>query len=105
MDVAAIRVKIGLRPNGHADHPNWKLLPSAASGKPEDQMFFGWKYDKQCGHKDETLGSPFGQQFGMMLCTPQLADEAIATFPAATTRLTEAQCEAFCDNKTHAHQC
>ena len=41
MDVAAIRVKIGLRPNGHADHPDWKLLPSAASGKPEDQMFFG----------------------------------------------------------------
>ena len=102
MDVVATSVKMSLRPNGHADRPDWKLLPPAASGKPEDQMFFGWKYDKQCGHEVETPGSPYDQQFGMMLCAPQLA---IATFPAATTRLTEAQCEAFCDNKTQAHQC
>ena len=25
--IVPIKVKIGLRPNGHADHPAWELLP------------------------------------------------------------------------------
>ncbi len=50
MDAAAIRVKIGLRPNGHADHPDWNLLPMAQADPPTDpakhMLLGGWKYDK-----------------------------------------------------------
>lgn len=109
--VVPLKVKIGLRPNGHADHPDWTKLPLALVGPGNSvenaavHMNFlgGWKYDKTSGHADNTLDSPVGQQFGMIFVTEQFATEAEAEFPTLITRLTEAETIDFWDNKAHAH--
>jgi hypothetical protein len=102
----AIKVKIGLRANGHADHPNWGLLPMVQAGTtPESQQIVKWKYDKTSGHDEDNGGdSPVGVQFGMMVVTEQFANEALALFPPGIiTIMTEVETKAFWDNKVHAH--
>ena len=103
MDLVPIKVKIGLRANGHADHPNWNLLPLANSVDPSTHMFHGWKYDKTSGHAEHTADSPLGQQWGVVLVTKQFAKEALEVFPELITVLTEVQLEDFWNNKVHAH--
>ncbi|MBT6504446.1 MAG: hypothetical protein HOK67_31625 [Deltaproteobacteria bacterium] len=101
-----IKVKIGLRANGHADHPNWGLLPMVKGGTtPESQQIVKWKYDKTSGHDDDNGDdSPVGMQWGMMIVTEQFANEAVATFPPGiVTIMTEAEAEAFWDDKAHTH--
>ncbi len=102
-DLVPIKVKIGLRTNGHADHPDWQRLPLSLSENPATHMFHGWKYDKTCGHKEASADSPLGMQWGMMLVTEQLANEAVATFPETITIMTEAEAETFWNEKAHAH--
>jgi len=97
----AIKVKIGLRENGHADHPNWGLLPMVKAGTtPESQQIVKWRYDR-CGHCEEHIDSPAGMQWGMMIVTEQYANEAVATFPDIVTIMTEAEAEDFWENKAH----
>ena len=108
-DLTALRVKIGLRSNGHADHPDFNTLAVVqASGldwsKYVDSQGLGWHYDKTSGHKDDNGGSPFGSQWGMLVVPETFADEALASFPALCTRLTEVQCTSFYDTKAHAHE-
>lgn len=99
-----LKVKIGLRPNGHADHPDWSKLPMVGTQNPEQFWAMGgWKYDKTSGHREDTPDSPVGFQYGMILVTPQFATEAIAEFPALIQVLTEAECQSFWDDKAHAH--
>lgn len=102
-DVVPIKAKIGLRPNGHADHPDWQKLPLAASADPASHMIAKWKYDKTSGHQEATPDSPRGMQWGMLLVTRQFADEALATFPEIITELSEAEAQAFWETKAHAH--
>lgn len=102
----AIKVKIGLRANGHADHPNWGLLPMVQGGiTPESQQIVKWKYDKTSGHDSDNGGdSPVGIQWGMMIVTKQFADEAIALFPVGNiVKLTEAEAKTFWEDKAHNH--
>ncbi len=103
MEGVPIKVNIGLRPDGNADHPDWQKLPLAASRKPEEDQIVKWKYDKTSGHQEHTADSPRGMQWGMMIVTQQYADEAVATFPGIVTIMTEAQAQDFWDNKAHAH--
>ncbi len=103
MELISIKVKIGLRPNGHADHPNWSQLPLAQTVDPATHMFHGWKYDKTSGHAESTPDSPFGIQFGVVLVTKQFATEALAIFPSLIEVLTEAELEIFWDDKVHGH--
>lgn len=102
-NLVPIKVKIGLRPNGHADHPDWYKLPLAATDEPKKHMPYGWHYDNTSGHMDETLDSPQGQQWGMLFVTPQFAKEALATFPDLVTEMTETEAEDFWDNKHRKH--
>lgn len=102
--LTAIKVTIGTRPNGEADHPDFSLLPIViASGQDWADYIdipsqgAGWQYDKSSGHKDDTPASPSGQQFGMMLVTAQFATEAIAQFPAIISAMTPAEAESFYD--------
>src|SRR3972149_2958866 len=46
---------------------------------------------------------PRGMQWGMFLASKAFADEAVATFPALVTILTQAECQAFWDTKAYAH--
>lgn len=103
MDLVPIKVKIGLRPNRHADHPDWHKLPLAATEEPATHMFFGWKYDKTSGHQESSPDSPVGMQWGMVFVTPQFANEAKEVFPDLITELTEAEAKDFWDNRAYAH--
>ncbi len=105
VEVVPIKVLIGLRPNGEADHPDWTQLPlQAVDGeRHEDHQIVKWTYDKSSGHEEATVDSPRGQQFGMLLVTQQFATEAVATFPTLVTVMTEAEAQDFWDNKAHAH--
>ena len=103
----AIKVKIGLKPNGRgdmwADYPDWDKLPLAATETHQSHQIVKWKYDKCCGHREGSVDSPLGMQWGMMVVTQQFADEAVAMFPDKVTVMTEAEAEDFWDNKAHAH--
>jgi len=100
-----IQVKIGLKPNGHADYPDWTQLPLQKVGKVkhETHQIQKWIYDKTSGHDDDTVESPVGQQFGMMVVTQQFADEAVITFPGLVTVMTELEAQEFYENKGTAH--
>jgi len=110
-DGVPIRVVIGLRPNGHADHPDWTTLPLAASGVTKEdkehlvkaQQIVTWVYDKASGHAEETADSPAGQQLGMLVVSQQFADEAVLTFPSLVTVMTEPEAQVFWESKGHAH--
>ena len=116
--VVPLLVTIGLRRTGNgireADHPNWRdvLLPPAAdrlSGdgtRPEDFTLGSWHYDKKSGHDDDDPVSPLDTQRGVRLVTPAFAANAIARFggpPYNMRLLTEAQWEAFYDNRVRGH--
>lgn len=109
MELVPIKVKIGLRANGHADHPQWTLLPMIANEQQEKQyMPHGWMYDKNSGHTEarkdgDQWDSSVGMQWGCLLVTQQFADEAVATFPTLVTEITEAEFEDFYNNKVVGH--
>lgn len=108
-DLVPLKVKIGQRPNGHADHPDFNLLASvAASGidwsRYVDLYGDGWHYDKQCGHKEEDATSPRGMQWGVLLVPAQFASEALDAFPSLCSVLSEAEFSDFYDNRAHAHE-
>lgn len=103
MNLAALRVKILLNPTSRrAKYPPFNTLPIVqASGLDWSQYVdhdgMGWIYDR-IGHRDDTVQSPFGQQWGVLLIPAQFAIEAVAAFPAACQQLTEAQLQSFYDN-------
>jgi len=102
-ELVPIKVKIGLKDNGHAKYPNWGLLPLASAGTTDQarrdiaakHMSTGWKYDSKYGHKEEGPDSPFGMQWGMLLVTKQFAKEALVMFSDVVTEMTEAEAETF----------
>lgn len=122
ISIVPIKVKIGLRPNGHADHPAWELLPIIASavasrtldlgrpltreeidGEVRKYVVGSWHYDKQSGHAVETADSPRGMQWGMLLVSKAFAEAAVATFPTLMTIMTQAECQTFWETKAYAH--
>jgi len=104
MELIPIKVKIGLRHNGHADHPDWTKLPMIDSDSEVRQYCpSGWIYDKSCGHQEERADSPRGMQWGCLLCTEEFANQAIVAYPDLITKLTEAEFADFYDNKARAH--
>jgi hypothetical protein len=100
-----IKVQIGLRPNGHADHPDWNTLPMVRNNgeKPEDHMCGGWIYDKSCGHAESRVDSPLGTQWGILIVSEQFADEAVATFSNITEITDEKELRDFIEGRCTAH--
>ena len=105
MELVPIKVKIGLRPNGHADHPDWSQLPLAATEDPAEHMRHGgsWHYDKKSGHTDDDPESPRRMQWGGVLVTEQFAAEALVVFPELVTEMTELEWQEFWDHRVHGH--
>lgn len=99
MNLVPIKVKIGLRANGQADHPDWYQLPLAETVEPATLMSSGWHYDKSCGHKENRVDSPIGMQWGMLLVTPLFAQEALTVFPELVFEMNEVEAEDFWENK------
>jgi len=108
-ELVPIKVKIGLRPNGHADYPDFNSMTCVRDSgmdwsKYIDVKGLGWHYDKKCGHKEEETDSPYGMQWGVLIVNKEFADEALSTFPSIISKLTEAELEDFYDNRAHAHE-
>lgn len=107
-DLAAIKVKIGVRKDGTAKYPAFNALPVVQAYGADwsvyiDREGMGWMYD-YIGHDDEDPASPRGQQWGLLLIPEQFAIEAVAQFPGDCTRMTEAECESFYDNQSAVTQ-
>lgn len=103
-DLVPIKVKIGLRANGHADHPDWTLMPMIINDR--DMRTYcpdGWLYDKKCGHDDDDETSPRGQQWGYLLGTRAFVDQAKTTFPDLITELTEEEFEGIFEDRITGH--
>lgn len=99
-----IRIKIGLRDNGHADHPDWNKLPMINDDSDmKKECPTGWLYDKTSGHQEESIDSPRGMQWGYLLCSQQFAVEAMSTYPALVIQLTETEFEDCFNNKVMSH--
>ena len=107
MELVPMKVKIGLRPNGEADHPDWTKLKivqdSGLGDKYKQDPTGGWKYDKTSGHAVKSVGSAIGSQLGMLLVEEEFYNQAKAEFGTIITRMTEAQAKDFYDNKVKAH--
>lgn len=103
MDLVPIKVKIGLKKNGWADYPDWKKIACYVEKGAKVCMPYSWHYDKTSGHATDTLDSPFGQQWGMLLVTREFADAAKLEFPTLVTEMTETEAKDFWDNKAYAH--
>lgn len=108
-DLVALKVKIGIietgRRAGKHKYPDFDSIDSTIrKGIPwqeyVDKFGTGWHYDSG-GHDADTIKSPFGERFGMLLVPQDFAGAALAAFPTTVTRLTEAEAEDFFDNDAH----
>jgi hypothetical protein len=99
-----IKVKIGLRADGNADYPDFNTLNAVKKQNMDwsyyvDRFGLGWIYDNLIGHREEAPDSPLGQQLGVLIVEKEFADEAILSFPAECSKLTEMELEDFYDNR------
>lgn len=104
MDMAALKVVIGLRDDGTHDHPDFNTLAVVQASGIDwsywvDRHGDGWKYDHSCGHKEQDAESPLGLWLGMLIVPEEFADQAAAAFPGICERMTEAECQAFYDTR------
>ncbi len=109
MELTALKIKIELNTDGSAKYPNFNSLAVvSASGidwsKYIDTQGLGWHYDKTSGHKEDSVDSPLGQQWGVLIVPEAFTLQAIAAFPTICSRLTEAELTTFHDDKAHAHE-
>lgn len=103
-DLVPLKIKIGLKRNGHALYPDFNSLNEVRKSGYEDWskyidvMGSGWFYDTCCGHGEDSQDSPNGQQWGVLLVPKKFVVEAVANFPDTCSQLTEAELETFYDN-------
>ena len=108
-ELVGLKVKIGLKPNGHAKYPNFNVLGTVSSSTMDwsryiDVFGLGWHYDKTSGHKEETVDSPHGQQYGVLIVPEAFADEAELEFSDTCEIIEDAELETFYEEKAHAHE-
>jgi len=120
-----IKVKIGLRGDGHADHPPFNALSERVRSGMDWSHYIdtlaseGWFYDKKCGHSDtdvhndevpnghEHENNEIGCQFGCLLVPEAFALAAVSKFggsPYFIEIISEASFESFYDERAHAHE-
>jgi len=103
-ELVPLKVKIGLKPNGHAEYPAFKdvMRDLNLSGDWSNYIdrFGGWHYDC-CGHQEAEPDSPVGMQWGMLCVPKEFAEKCVELFPDTCSVLTESECEEFYNNKAH----
>ncbi len=106
-----LKIKVGLDEiTGYAKYPNFNLgvNPSIRKGldwsKYIDVHGGGMHYDKTCGHKEDSVDSPYGQQWCCMCVPSDFANAAVAAFPGEVSIISEVDFEAFYNDKAHAHE-
>jgi hypothetical protein len=109
-DLVAIKVIIKQDPtNGQALYPNFNEITSVTRNGMDWSKFIdvaggGWHYDKACGHKEESVDSPFGEQIGCLCVPVAFAVEALNLFPGVVSKMTANEFAVFNDDKAHAHE-
>lgn len=108
MELVALRIKIGLRPNRNADYPDFNQLPIIKTSGIDwsiwvDTFGLGWCYDKTCGHADSGPDSPRGMQWGCLMVPQEFAEQAQAMFGETCTCIKSDEFEKFYDEKAMAH--
>ena len=98
-DLVPIKVKIGLNSAGQADYPNFNSMQTVQNAGMDWSKYIdvhgtGWHYDC-CGHQEEEVESPRGEQWGMILIDKAFADEAITRYPDKVEKLTETKAKKF----------
>ena len=109
MELVPLKVTIGTRENGQADHPDFGALPVVRDSGMDWSLYIdrfggGWHYDKTSGHKEHTPDSPTGQQFGLLFVPSAFADQAIDRFPLICSIIDEPDAEEFYNDRAHAHE-
>jgi len=106
-DLVPIKVKIGLKANGHAKYPDWRKLqivkdnPDYIPGRTGGGC--SWVYDKKYGHAENGPDSPVGMQWGLLFVEETFALQAVAEFPDEVTIISELEAEDFWNNRSRAH--
>jgi len=100
MELTAIKVKIGTRENGEADHPDFNSLQIVKDSKMDWAYYIGkfgsdWIYDKKCGHKESDAESPKGIQWGCLCIPDEFAKQAVAAMPDIIEIIDESTLEIF----------
>ena len=103
-DYRALKVKIGLKDNGHADYPDFNTLSCVQSAGIDWSYYIGryglgWMYDAKYGHHEEGADSPVGQQWGVIVTTSDFVTQAVAAFSDTCTEITEADLQEFVDER------
>ncbi len=103
----AIKVRIGLKPNGHALYPDFNRLDTTVRDGTDWSVFVdkhgGWHYDQVAGHADDdpAESSPIGMQWGMLVVPDTFADAAVVMFPSDVTVLNDTDAETFYGARAH----
>ncbi len=108
MELVPLKVKIGLKNNGHHQFPNFNELNPALRDNVDWSVFVdktgGWHYDQICGHAEEDVTSPHGNWNGMLLVPADFANAAVAAFPSTCAILTEVEAEKFYNERAHVRE-
>lgn len=103
----AIKIRIGLKPNGHAGYPDFNRIDAALRDDMDWSRYVdkhgGWHYDQVAGHQDDdpAASSPIGVQFGMLVVPETFADSAVAMFPTDVAILNDADAGTFYNSRAH----
>ena len=110
-NLAALKVKIGLKANGSAEYPDFNLLQSVKTSGMDwahyiDHPTYGlsWCYDKKYGHRNVGPDSPEGMQWGVILVNDTFATEAVAAFPTVCSKITDADMDTFYNERVTVFQ-
>ena len=92
-NMAVLKIKIGRNSQGFADYPDFNTLAVVVSSgmdwsKYIDAEGSGWLYDAD-GHDTDTVDSPRGQQWGLVLAPETFVTQAVAAFPTTCSRLND----------------
>ena len=109
-NLVPIKIKVGLHPDsGNAKYPNFNLITTTVRKNMDwshyiDRYGIGMHYDKTSGHKDDSVDSPYGQQW-VCTCVPEdFAIEAANRFPNEVSIVHESEFTSFYNTKAHAHE-
>jgi hypothetical protein len=110
MELVPLKVKIGLKPGGGHQFPNFNSIDPGLRDNMDwshyVDKFGGWHYDKVAGHHDDDTAndSPPGTWIGMLLVPDGFATAAVAQFPDTCSVYSEVDCADFYDNRAHKHE-
>lgn len=102
-DLTPLKVKIGKNDLGQARYPQFNNLPIVQAAGMDwshyiDREGSGWLYDAE-GHDDDSVDSPRGQQWGIMLVPAEFVRQAVLAFPQQCEAITAADAETFYNRK------